>query len=235
MIIEALYPEMCNLFGDGGNMRYLCQCLPNAEYITTSFGETPAFVQKDVSLLYIGPMTESAQVKLIEALKPYKARLQEMIDNGTVILATGNAHEIFGKCIDDVNGTHVDCLGLFDYKMTRDMMRRSEGLALCKFGDMEVFGFRATFTQTFLGEGVPHFAEVLQGKGMNRECAVEGIRVNNFFGTYLLGPLLVLNPYFTKDLIRRMGGPENPTLAFEPEVIQAYDVRIKEVKDRKLS
>lgn len=232
MIIEILYPEMCNLFGDGGNMRYLEKCLPEAEFVTTSYGETPCFAEKDINLLYIGPMTESAQIKLINALTPYRDRLQQMIDGGTVILATGNAHEIFGKCIDDVDGTHVDCLGLFDYKMTRDMMRRSEGPVLGKFGETEVFGFRATFTKTFPASNLSSFLQVTQGKGMNPESKTEGVCVNNFFGTYLLGPVLVLNPLFTKDLIHRMGGPENPVLAFEEEVMEAYRVRINEVKTR---
>ena len=63
---------------------------------------------------------------------------------------------------------------------------------------------------------------------MNPECHTEGIRVNNFFGTYLLGPLLVLNPSFTKDLICRMGGPKEPVLAFESEVEDAYRERLKD-------
>ena len=236
MIIEVLYPEMCNLFGDGGNIRYLEKCLPEAEFVTTSYGETPCFAEKDINLLYIGPVTENAQLKLIDALTPYKTRLQEMIDNGTVILATGNAHELFGKCIDDVDGTHVDCLGLFDFKVSRDMMHRSEGPVLGKFGEMEVFGFRATFTKTYAANGVPAFLQTIShGQGMNPESKTEGICVNNFFGTYLLGPLLVLNPLFTKELIRRMGGPAEPVLAFEEEVMEAFRVRINEVKTRNIN
>ena len=52
MIIEALFPEMCNLFGDVGNMRYLRQCLPDAEFIETAYGEKPAFAEQNVNLLY---------------------------------------------------------------------------------------------------------------------------------------------------------------------------------------
>ena len=35
MIIEILYPEHANLFGDMSNMRYLQACLPDAEFIRT--------------------------------------------------------------------------------------------------------------------------------------------------------------------------------------------------------
>ena len=33
IIIEELFPEVCNLFGDMGYMRYLKLCLPDAEFI----------------------------------------------------------------------------------------------------------------------------------------------------------------------------------------------------------
>ena len=228
MIIESLFPEMCNLFGDVGNMRYLRLCLPDADWIETAYDEKPAFVDRDVNLLYIGPATENAQVKMIEALLPYRARLQEMIENGTVILATGNAHEIFGHWIDDVKTGRVECLDLLDFTVRRDMMHRTNGPVLGTFEGMDVLGFRATFTQTFPGKDLPAFLQVKKGAGMNPECHTEGIRVNNFFGTYLLGPLLVLNPSFTKDLICRMGGPKEPVLAFESEVEDAYRERLKD-------
>lgn len=141
MIIESLFPEMCNLFGDVGNMRYLRLCLPDAEWIETAYGEKPAFVDRDVNLLYIGPATENAQVKMIEALLPYRARLQEMIENGTVILATGNAHEIFGHWIDDVKTGRVECLDLLDFTVRRDMMHRTNGPVLGTFEGMDVLGF----------------------------------------------------------------------------------------------
>ena len=232
MIIEALFPEMCNLFGDVGNMRYLRQCLPDAEFIETAYGEKPAFAEQNVNLLYIGPSTENAQVKMIEALLPYRARLREMIENGTVILATGNAHEIFGRWIEDVRTGRVNGLDLLDFTVRRDMMHRTNGPVLGKFEGMDVLGFRATFTQTFPGENLPAFLQFHKGAGMNPKCKTEGICVGNFFGTYLLGPLLVLNPPFTKELIRRMGGPKEPVLAFETEVEDAYRERLKDFETK---
>ena len=35
MKIEMLYPEVCNLFGDISNIKYLKKCLPDAEIIKT--------------------------------------------------------------------------------------------------------------------------------------------------------------------------------------------------------
>ena len=33
MKIEILYPELCTLYGDKGNMQYLKLCLPDAEFV----------------------------------------------------------------------------------------------------------------------------------------------------------------------------------------------------------
>ena len=53
MKIEILFPEICNLFGDMGNMKYLKKCLPNAEFISTAFGDKPLFASEKPNLIYL--------------------------------------------------------------------------------------------------------------------------------------------------------------------------------------
>lgn len=48
MKIEMLYPEVCNLFGDISNIKYLKKCLPDAEIIKTEINSEPAFVTQDI-------------------------------------------------------------------------------------------------------------------------------------------------------------------------------------------
>ena len=52
MTIEFLYPELCNLYGDRGNMDYLRRCLP-ADTRQTYMGDEPWFVQHEVDLIYM--------------------------------------------------------------------------------------------------------------------------------------------------------------------------------------
>ena len=89
IIIEELFPEVCNLFGDTGNMRYLKLCLPEAEYISTKLNDTPYFAEHDVNMVYMGPMTEQTQINVIKRLMPYKDRIADMINKGTIFLMTG--------------------------------------------------------------------------------------------------------------------------------------------------
>ena len=58
MKIEILFPEICNLFGDMGNMKYLKKCLPNAEFVSTAFGDKPLFADEQPNLIYLAPSNE---------------------------------------------------------------------------------------------------------------------------------------------------------------------------------
>ena len=41
--IEVLFPEFCSLFADSSNIRYLEKCLPDAEFVFTSYKRTAGF------------------------------------------------------------------------------------------------------------------------------------------------------------------------------------------------
>ena len=69
--------------------------------------------------------------------------------------------------------------------------------------------------------------------GNNNEDNNEGYNYKNFYGTYLIGPFLVFNPYFMKH-IKSILNDEN-LLPFEEETIDAYNFRLKEFEDPKTS
>ena len=60
----------------------------------------------------------------------------------------------------------------------------------------------------------------------------EGVLKNNFFGTNLLGPILILNPYFTKYLFSLLGYKKK--LYLEKEMIEAYEERVKEYQNAEI-
>ncbi|MGN0620525.1 MAG: hypothetical protein ACI4I9_01555 [Porcipelethomonas sp.] len=233
IVIEDLFPEVCSLFGDTGNMRYLVKSLPEAEYIRTPLNGRPAFADRDVNMIYMGPMTESSQLEVMKRLLPHKERIRELIENGTVFLMTGNAHEIFGKYIDDSETGRTECMGILDFTVRRNMMKRKSGLVLGTYEDIDVVGFHARFTEIFPEGETQTFLEVEKGEGMNKKCRTEGIVKNNFIGTYLLGPVLVLNPLLTKKIIKRISG-KDLSPAFEEEAMKAYRARLEDFRDKKV-
>ena len=229
MKIEILFPEFCNLFGDMGNIQYLKKCLPEAIFVETSIKDEPAFMSEKVDMIYMAPMTERGQIKVIEKLKPYKEKIEELIKNNTVFLFVGNALETLGKYIEIEDGSKIEALNIFDIYAKRDINNRRSSLLLGMYEDIEMVGFKSQFTTLYGDNTKDYFVQVQMGEGINENTNLEGIKKNNFIGTYIIGPILVLNPLFTKKFLEMLG-VENPKLAFEEDVIAAYNQRLSEFK-----
>ena len=231
MKIEILFPEFCNLFGDTYNMIYLEKTLPDAEFIRTPIGGAVRFTEEPVDLVYMGPMTERMQERVIEKLCPLKAKIQAAIDRGTVFLFTGNALEVFGDYIENEDGSRIECLGLYRLFAKRDMMHRHNSDFEGTFEGETVMGFKTQFTMAYTPDESLGLFKKVKGVGLNRKAAWEGVRLHNFFGTYLVGPILVMNPPFTKYLLRLLGAGDVP-LAFEKENMEAYAQRKKDFAEK---
>ncbi len=233
MKIEILYPEFCNLFGDMGNMRYLQKCIPEAEFIETAYHDTPLFVKGEADMIYMGPCTESAQIKIIDKLKEYKDDLINAIENDKIFLFTGNAMETLFEYIETDDGSKISGLGIFKLHAVQRLMKRLNTLMLCRFEDIDIVSYKTQFTQTYGDNSNSFFANVERGFGINKESQLEGVHVHNFFGTNMIGPILVTNPYFT-EYIMTLLGIENPSAAFRDDAINAYNARIKEYRDKNI-
>ena len=229
MKIEILYPDAANLFGDCWNHRYLRECMPEAECVETHFDDVPAFVSEDVSLIIMGAMTERAQEWAIERLLPYKDRLRELVDGGTGFLMTANAGEVFCEYIENEDGTRINGLGIVPLHAKRDMMHRHNAVMLCDFEGMELVGFKAEFSTLYGDNSDFGFAKVRYGTGINPASDIEGVRINNFFSTAMVGPFLMMNPGFVKYLMRLLGVAE-PKLRHEELITAAYEDRLSDVK-----
>lgn len=230
--IEYLYPEIANLYGDPFNIKYLKNCLKEAEVVETSLVDGPKFVSEEIDMIYMGSMSEKSQKLIIEKLMPYKEKLHEMIDAGKVFLLTGNAVEVFEKYIEDNDGNKLEGLGLIDAYAMRNMSRRYNTLFLGKLPETEIkiMGFKSTFSFSF-GDNSNCFAfKSIKGVGINKDSTLEGFRIKNLFGTYLIGPLLVINPDFTKYIMKLLG-EEKPSLQNEEVANKCFELRLKEFEN----
>ncbi|MCR5004853.1 MAG: hypothetical protein K6A77_02995 [Clostridiales bacterium] len=233
--IEILYSETANLYGDNFCINYIKQSLDEVEIIQTALTETPRFVNEAVDLVYMGPMPESSQELVIEALRPHMEALRRRIDEGKVFLMTGNAFEVFGLYIENEDGTRIPGLELFGGYAKRRMMDRFNGMFLGSLEDLDgkelkILGFKSQFTHFYGDTGVDYAFKRLRGKGLNPDAEGEGVRIKNFIGTYLIGPLLVVNPLFTVYILQ-LCGIKDPHPAFEEEAMEAYNIRLKEFED----
>jgi len=233
-VIEILYPEVSNLYGDPFNVKYLVRCIKenglSAEVQEDSLNSEPYFVKNRPDLIYLGPMTEHSQELVIERLMPYRARIRELIDAGVVFFITGNAVEIFEKEIECEDGTKIPCLDLYPFIAKRRMFNRYNSLFLGEFEGIKIVGNKSQFTHSYGDTSKYPFIKVTRGDGLAPGEPFEGIKDKNFLGTYLLGPLLPLNPRFTAYLLGLMG-IENPKTVFEAEAMKAYEIRLKEFEN----
>ena len=230
IVIEILYPEYNNLYGDRGNAEYLNKKLSLAGYeteiIETSLFDEPEFVNGKVDFLLIGPCQEKHQLVEIEQLTKYADTIKKRIENGGVILATGNAFELFGAYIENPKGEKIECLGFYPYYAKQFSRLRYNDCSVGEFDGMQITGFKNLLSHSY-GENPKPFLNMKKGAGMNPETKVEGVHDNNLFATYHTGPILPLNPQFTDYLIKLVDNNYVPcTLEYEK---QAYESRIREL------
>ena len=229
MKIEVLYPELCSLYGDLANAEYLARS-GGAELVKTPLSAAPRFLTEDIAMVYMGGTTERGQVIVRDAFAPYLEGLQKRTEAGGLTLITGNAMEIFGEYIEDEDGSKEAMLNLFPFHADRHFMNRYNSLYLGKFPDgdreLDIVGFKSQFGHSYGVNDTPLF-QTVRGAGINPAEKGEGIRRNNLMATYLIGPLVVLNPPFAKYLLHLMGVAE-PELAFEEAAMDVYTHRLEQ-------
>lgn len=233
-IIEYLYPEVSNLYGDPFNVKYLAGSIKEngceVEIIKDELNKAPYLSEAIPDFVYMGPMTEHSQELVIDRLMPYKERIIQLIERGVVFLITGNASEIFMDRIENEDGSSIKALGLYPLVAKRRMFNRYNSLFLGEFEGIKIVANKSQFSHGYGDSTDKPFIKVLRGDGTAPGEAFEGIKDKNFMATYLLGPILVLNPLFTKKVLGLMG-MENARVSYESEAVKAYEIRLKEFED----
>ena len=234
MVVEILFQEVCGLYGDSQNATYLEATLPNAKFIYTKLTDVPFFVDNTPDLIYIGCMSESTQRRVIEKLRPYRDRIAALIDNGTPILATGNAGEIFAAKIEYITeNITVEGLNIFDLSVKTDLFKRYNGMVLGSVENLDIVGFRSQFSFLYGDNSQFYFLECNRGVGINPASKLEGMRKNNLICTQLLGPIFPLNPLFCEYFIGLAG--VTAEAGYKEAAMAAYTQRLQEFRDPKVS
>lgn len=232
MKVEVLYPEVANLYGELGNIRYLQLSVPDAEITETSLNERPKFLDAEngIDLVYMGTMTESAQIVVRDTMQGYLEDLKTAIERGQRILVTGNALEIFGSCVHDVENGDTEFLNLFPFHTERDLMHRYNSLYIGKYDDLSIVGYKSQFTQSYPDGKLEPLFQTVRGCGLNPDIMEEGIRYKNFMATYIIGPLFVLNPKFMVRVLEE-AGMKDVHPAYEKAALEAYEERLAEYSE----
>lgn len=223
MTIEVLYPELTNVYGDLGNIKYLEKVTTKVKIVYTNINEEPKFNQEKIDFVYLGSMPEFHQKIILKKLIKYENKIKELIEKNVIFLFTGSAFELVGKYIEEDN-QKIKTLNLFNIYFKRNYDKRHNSFYVGDFDSQKIVGNKSQFTMAY-GHNKYPFLQTRVGIGMNESEKVEGIHYKNFFGTYLLGPILPLNPDFTKYLLNLKGVKE--TFKYEQEAYEAHDLQVE--------
>ena len=203
-----MYPDVLNLYGDGGNVICMRQRL-QWRGIEASVTRLPIGANLPLSgfdLVFIGGGQDFEQQVLLEDLHRGKDReIKAAIEDGLPFLTICGGYQMLGSYYETYDGQRCDFIGALDLytvgavqRMIGNYSFRCEDSA----GGSVVVGFENHSGKTWLGSGVEPLGRVLSGFGNNGQDGTEGAHYKNVFGTYSHGPLLPKNPAFCDLLLQ---------------------------------
>ena len=211
LMIAHLFPDLLNLYGDGGNVKVLERRARErgipVEVLRVNHGEHVDLA--DVDLVFLGGGPDREQRLASEDLMRMRDDLHAYVEDDGVLLAICGGFQILGR--EWLLGEEVvRGLGLVD--MTTERAPGGSGNRLIgnialrsPLAERVVVGYENHAGRTHLGAGVEAFGDVASstGHGNNDSDKRDGVRYKNVVGTYLHGPLLPKNPQVADALLAR--------------------------------
>lgn len=201
VVILHVYPDLLNLYGDGGNVRILEQRLAwrdiPVEVREVKYGEPLDLSQADIVFLGGGPDRE--QKLACEELMKHRDELVRYVENDGVLLAICGGYQILGRqwLLGDELVEGLGVVGMETRRPGTSADRLVGNIVLkSPLAETPIVGYENHAGRTYLDEGVRAFGRVISstGCGNNEDDKADGALYRNVVGTYLHGPLLAKNP-----------------------------------------
>ena len=234
-----LYPDVLNLYGDGGNIICLQRRLQwrgiTSNVTRAGIGDRVSLA--DYDLMFIGGGQDFEQEVLLEDLHRGKAsEILAAVEAGKTFLTICGGYQMMGNYYQTHEGVRCDFIGAVDLytvgSPTR-MIGNYKYRCTADNGGSLVVGFENHSGKTYLGDGISPLGTVEAGYGNNGEDGTEGVRYHNVFGTYSHGPVLPKNPEFCDYILqtaleRRYGSAQLEPLG-DREEAYAHDIMAKRI------
>ncbi|MBR1417254.1 MAG: hypothetical protein IJ572_05525 [Bacilli bacterium] len=190
--ILHLYYDLLNLYGENANVRALVKSLEEQEVkVRVDFKSLEDDINiLDYDFIYVGSGSYESLTLAKDNIKKLSKDIKKFIDDNKYILSTGNSIELFDN--------------ILNYKSKR-VDFRIVGEQVYTFDNIDklIIGFQNRDSVIYDVKETPLF-QVKEGTGYEPNILSEGIKHNNFYGTYLLGPILVRNPYFLEYIVKNL-------------------------------
>lgn len=200
-----LYPDVLNLFSDGGNITCIQKRLEwqnmKADVTRVFLGEK--FNANDYDLFFIGGGQDFEQgVHLSDLMGEKASEIRKAVEDEKVFLAVDTGFELLGNYYKASNGTQYDLVGALNIHTEAGKERFIGNFCFENEAMGKIVGFENHAGRTYLGDSVKPLGKVLAGKGNNGTDGTEGARYKNVFATYAHGAVLPKNPAFADFIIK---------------------------------
>ena len=202
MKIAYLYYDFLNLYGESGNIKIISNILKynKIKHEILYLSLDDKLEFDKYDLVYIGSGTEDNLLIALKHLDKYKDEIKKYIEDNKFMLVTGNSVDMFGKKIEDNKA-----LNIFEYEVTKGKRKMEEVYHNKILGFINNNSYNSEYSDTDI------------------------IRNNNFYGTYILGPILVRNPELVKQFLNDL---TNKKLKYDLKLeTKAYNEFIKNFKE----
>ncbi len=202
-----LYPRLLNVAGDRGNLIAIeRRC--SWRGIRTAVTDVGPGQEHDLTgcdlILFHGGQDKEMDV-VAEDLRRHHQALRAAAKEDVVILGICAGYQLLGHYYQPSRAPRLEGVGALDVVTEAGATRFMNHISLrCDFPGQPthtMVGFENHSGRTFLGSKARALGTVLAGSGNNGEDGFEGARQRQVYGTYLHGPLLPKNPWFTDHLI----------------------------------
>lgn len=207
--IGHLYPTLMSVAADRGNLFSIqkrCKwrgISTEVEHIYVK--QTPDFTRYDLILFHGGADREMEIAS--KDIQAKAASLREAAEAETVFLSVCAGYQLMGHYYKPFEGPELKGVGILDLYTEGSSSRFMTHMALetdfPETGTRILVGYENHSGRTYLGAKARPLGKVQAGWGNNGKDSFEGAQYKNVFGTYLHGPVLPKNPWFTDLLIQR--------------------------------
>ena len=201
IVIAHMFPDLLNLYGDGGNVRILSERLAwrgiPVQVKRVEYGESVDL--GDVDLVFLGGGPDREQKLASAELMRMKDELAAYVKEDGPVLAICGGYQILGKTwlLGDEEVSGLDIVGIETRRPGTSADRLIDNIVLSSpLATHPVVGYENHAGRTYLAEGVKPFGAVVSsvGHGNNDADKADGALYRKVLGTYLHGPLLSKNP-----------------------------------------
>ena len=201
IVIAHMFPDLLNLYGDGGNVRILSERLAwrgiPVQVKRVEYGESVDL--GDVDLVFLGGGPDREQKLASAELMRMKDELAAYVEEDGPVLAICGGYQILGKTwlLGDEEVPGLDIVGIETRRPGTSADRLIDNIVLSSpLATHPVVGYENHAGRTYLAEGVKPFGAVVSsvGHGNNDADRADGALYLKVLGTYLHGPLLSKNP-----------------------------------------